>query len=194
MVLKSLLFTVLIKTVILQAVQDFFDLSADDSLGNKVQFSQFSGKVVLVVNVASECGFTESHYKGLQRLHDILNFNNKFAILAFPCNQFGGQEPGSREDIRHVAFKQYGVRFNLMDKVEVTGTEAHPVWKYLTETSGVVPQWNFYKYLLDHQGNIVQVWPPQTPVEDIYDAVERAVHEADDELQVESPLGSHDEL
>ena len=167
MVLKSLLFTVLIKTVILQAVQDFFDLSADDSLGNKVkcnyliqqliftpifvsqvQFSQFSGKVVLVVNVASECGFTESHYKGLQRLHDILNFNNKFAILgkkairllstivfifaAFPCNQFGGQEPGSREDIRHVAFKQYGVRFNLMDKVEVTGTEAHPVWKYLT--------------------------------------------------------------
>ena len=134
------------------------------------------------------------------------------------------------EEIRQVAFKQHGARFTLMDKVEVTGPGAHPVWKYLTgeqqfhlninnltchhlETSGVTPQWNFYKYLLDHQGNIVQVWPPQTPVEvcmshaiyssqlkvsncyqDIYDAVERAVHEADDELQVESPLGSHDEL
>ena len=61
-------------------------------------------------------------------------------------------------------------------------------------TSGVTPQWNFYKYLLDHHGNLLQVWPPQTPVEDIYDAVEAAVHEADGEVQVESPLGAHDEL
>jgi len=188
------IFAVLVKTVISQAVDDFFDLSADDHLGHKVLFSQYSGKAVLVVNVASECGFTESHYKGLKRLHDILNYNNKLVILAFPCNQFGGQEPGTMEEIRQVAFKQHGVRFTLMDKVEVTGPGAHPVWTFLTETSGVTPQWNFYKYLLDHQGNIVQVWPPQTPVEDIYDSVERAVHEADDELQVESPLGSHDEL
>ena len=85
------------------------------------------------------------------------------------------------EEIRQVAFRQHGVRFTLMDKVEVTGPGAHPVWTHLTgqqtshnrqylpchhpETSGVTPQWNFYKYLLDHQGNVVQVWPPQTPVE-----------------------------
>lgn len=83
----------------------------------------------------------------------------------------------------------------MMDKVEVTGPGAHPVWQYLTDQSGVVPQWNFYKYLLDHHGQILGAWPPQTPVEDIFDMVERAVHEADGEVQVESPLGAgHDEL
>ena len=83
----------------------------------------------------------------------------------------------------------------MMDKVEVTGPGAHPVWQHLTDQSGVVPQWNFYKYLLDHHGQILGAWPPQTPVEDIFDMVERAVHEADGEVQVESPLGAgHDEL
>ena len=86
-----------------------------------------------------------------------------------------------------------------MDKVDVTGDNAHSVWRYLTMNSGVVPQWNFYKYLLDHHGQVVGAWPAQTPVEDIYDVVERAVHEADGEVQVESPLGvsgerHHDEL
>ena len=84
---------------------------------------------------------------------------------AFPCNQFGGQEPGTAAEITELAYKHYQVRFPLMDKVEVTGPRAHPVWKYLTEKSQVTPQWNFYKYLLDHNGNIVNVWPPQTSVE-----------------------------
>ena len=87
---------------------------------------------MLVVNVASQCGYTEGHYKGLKRLFDILNFSNKLAILAFPCNQFGGQEPGTREDIRDVAFGQYGVRFTMMDKVDVKDANVHPVWKFLT--------------------------------------------------------------
>ena len=91
-------------------------------------------------------------------------------------------------------FSQYGAKFTVFQKVEVFGPKSSPVWKYLTDNSGVVPKWNFYKYLLDHHGNIIQVWPPQTPVEDIFEAVQRAVQDADGEVQVESPLGSHDEL
>jgi len=111
---------------------DFHQLSADDIQGNQIKFSQYEGKAVLVVNVASQCGYTEGHYKGLKRLFDILNYSNKLAILAFPCNQFGGQEPGTRDDIKDVAFSQYGVRFTLMDKVDVKDDGAHPVWRFLT--------------------------------------------------------------
>ena len=182
-----------------------------DSCTRQVEFSQYEGKVVLVVNVASECGYTAGHYTGLKRLQDILRYNNKLEILgkfnesnfslkyyflfaAFPCNQFGGQEPGDAAQIREVVFSQYGAKFTVFQKVEVFGPKSSPVWKYLTDNSGVVPEWNFYKYLLDHHGNIIQVWPPQTPVEDIFEAVQRAVQDADGEVQVESPLGSHDEL
>jgi len=115
-------------------------------------------------------------------------------LSAFPCNQFGSQEPGDADEIRNVAFNEYGVEFPVFQKSNVHGPNAHPVWKFLTGTSGITPEWNFYKYLLDHHGNIIQVWPPRTPVEDIFDAVERAVHDAEGELQMESPLGNHDEL
>jgi len=177
-----------------QDVADFYSLSAENIDGKQVEFSQYEGKVVLVVNVASECGYTAGHYTGLKRLQDILRYNNKLEILAFPCNQFGGQEPGDAAQIRKVVFSQYGAKFTVFQKVEVFGPKSSPVWKYLTDNSGVVPEWNFYKYLLDHHGNIIQVWPPQTPVEDIFEAVQRAVQDADGEVQVESPLGSHDEL
>lgn len=147
-----------------------------------------------MVNVASQCGFTEGHYRALRKIHDILRYKNKFEILAFPCNQFGNQEPGEPAEIKDVAYKKYGVSFTVFQKVEVYGSEISPVWKYLTDNSGVVPQWNFYKYLMDHHGGIIQVWPPQTPVEDIFEVVQRAVHDAEEEVQLESPLGSHDEL
>merc|ERR1719334_780864 len=174
-------------------INNFFDLSAVDINGKEVKFSQFEGKAILVVNVASQCGFTDNHYKGLKRLYDILAINKKLEILAFPCNQFGSQEPGEADEIRDVARNVYGVEFPIFQKCDVHGPGAHPVWKFLTDTSGIFPEWNFYKYLLDHHGNIIQVWPPRTPVEDIFDAVERAVHDAEGELQMESPLGNHDE-
>lgn len=144
------------------------------------------------MNGASQCGFTDGHYKGLKRLHDILAFNHKLSILAFPCNQFGSQEPGDADEIRDVAHNVYGVEFPVFQKCDVHGPNAHSVWKFLTETSGITPDWNFYKYLLDHHGNIIQAWPPRTPIEDIFDAVERAVEDADGEAQMESPLASHD--
>ena len=84
---------------------------------------------------------------------------------AFPCNQFGSQEPGSNEEIKQTVFDHYKARFRLMDKVDVQGAAVHPVWQYLTSNSKVVPQWNFYKYLIDNHGNIVNVWPPQTSAE-----------------------------
>ena len=116
----------------------------------QVEFSRYEGKALLVVNVASECGFTDGHYRALKRMHDILRFNNKFeilggviltgltprsvhfVILAFPCNQFGGQEPGQAEEIRDVAFNQYGVKFPVFQKVDVHGSNSSPVWRYLT--------------------------------------------------------------
>jgi len=193
--IMKLFIVMLFRITISQNVEEFYELSAKDINGKEVSFASLSGKVVLIVNVASQCGYTDGHYRGLRRLYDILNFSNKLEILAFPCNQFGSQEPGSNEEIKKTVFDHYKARFRLMDKVDVHGAAAHPVWQYLTSNSKVVPQWNFYKYLIDNHGNIVNVWPPQTSVEDIYDEVEKHVYEADQEVQMESPLGDHhDEL
>merc|ERR1712142_1039761 len=191
---KILALALLLQNAQLSDQTDFYQLTAADINGKQVDFARYEGAAVLVVNVASECGYTDSHYRGLKRLHDILGYNNKLAILGFPCNQFGGQEPGAKDQIRDVAFNKYQVKFQMFGKVDVIGQNQHPVWKHLTETSGISPQWNFYKYLLDHHGNIVQAWPPPTRVEDIFDAVQAAVQDAEGEVQVESPLGSHDEL
>merc|ERR1712179_49658 len=175
------------------ASSKFHSLVANDIDEKKVDFEMFDGKVVLVVNVASQCGYTEGHYRGLQRLHDILGESGKLEILAFPCNQFGGQEPEAPNVIKSNIQKKYGSDIRLMDKVEVKGAGAHPVWTYLTETSQVTPQWNFYKYLIDINGDIVKAWPPQTSVEDIFKEVQSTLDEAELIAQIESPL-DHDEL
>merc|ERR1719334_305770 len=97
----------IITFVKLGSLSPFYNLDANDIQGSKVEFSQFEGKVVLIVNVASQCGYTDGHYRGLRRLYDILNFSNKLEILAFPCNQFGSQEPGSNEEIKKTVFDHY---------------------------------------------------------------------------------------
>jgi len=97
-----------------------------------VDFGGFEGRVVLMVNVASQCGYTDGHYRGLQRLHDILGQDGKLEILGFPCNQFGGQEPRSAGEVEAFVQSEFGVEFRMMEKVEVEGPGAHPVWKYLT--------------------------------------------------------------
>jgi len=120
-----------ISFVQLGSLSPFYNLAANDIKGSKVEFSQFEGKVVLVVNVASQCGYTDGHYRGLQRLHDILGNSGKLEILGFPCNQFGAQEPGTAEEIAELV-SSFGVEFRMMEKVEVKGSNVHPVWKYLT--------------------------------------------------------------
>ncbi|XP_006149449.2 glutathione peroxidase 7 [Tupaia chinensis] len=122
--------------------------------------------VSLVVNVASECGFTDQHYRALQQLQRDLGPHH-FNVLAFPCNQFGQQEPDSNKEIENFARRTYSVSFPMFSKVAVTGTGAHPAYKYLTETSGKEPTWNFWKYLVAPDGKVVGAWDPTVSVEEI---------------------------
>lgn len=120
---------------------------------------KYVGKVLLVTNVASNCGFTASNYKDLVELYD--KYRGKdFEILAFPCNQFGGQEPGSNSQIKDFT-KKYGVEFPVTEKVDVNGPNAHPFFKYLKEKGpksflGNDAKWNFEKFLVDRDGNVVK--------------------------------------
>lgn len=127
-----------------------FDYSFIDNNGNNVELSQFKGKLLLIVNVASKCGFTEQ-YKGLQELSK--KYANKgLVVIGFPCNQFGGQEPGTDVEIKEFCQTAYGVDFLMSTKIDVNGSNAHPLFKYLVSQSDFdeVP-WNFTKFLIDDQ-------------------------------------------
>ncbi|XP_071073537.1 glutathione peroxidase 7 isoform X1 [Dasypus novemcinctus] len=122
--------------------------------------------VSLVVNVASECGFTDQHYRALQQLQRDLGPNH-FNVLAFPCNQFGQQEPGSNKEIETFVRRTYSVSFPMFSKVAVTGSGAHPAFKYLIQTSGKEPTWNFWKYLVAPDGKVAGAWDATVSVEEI---------------------------
>jgi glutathione peroxidase len=123
-------------------VSSFYDLTAQDIQGHVIDFSDFKGRVVIIVNVASYCGYTESHYRGLVELWSNLQ-QEPVELLAFPCNQFGGQEPESNEKIMEFA-KSKGVTFRMMDKIQVNGPNASLVYQYLKHTAGPANiQWNF---------------------------------------------------
>ncbi|EEC10032.1 CEBPA: CCAAT/enhancer-binding protein alpha, putative [Ixodes scapularis] len=113
------------------------DFVAEDIRGQEVPLSKYAGHVVLIVNVASQCGFTDSNYKQLQELHDkYASHNPPLSILGFPCNQFGSQEPGSNEEVAKFCSAKYNVKFDLFGKVDVNGDDAHPLWKYLKHKQG----------------------------------------------------------
>ena len=137
--------------------------------GKPVELKKYAGKVVLVVNVASECGLT-GQYEGLQKTFD--KYQGKgFVVLGFPCNQFGSQEPGSSKEISEFCKKNYGVTFDMFQKVDVNGDSACDLYQYLTslETkpkgAGKV-KWNFEKFLLNRQGQVVARFDPATDPED----------------------------
>jgi glutathione peroxidase len=126
--------------------------------GQEITLEKFKGKKLLLVNVASECGFTPQ-YKNLQALHD--KYKDKLVVIGFPANNFGGQEPGSATEIKGFCEKNYGVTFQMMDKISVKGDDAHPLYKWLSNkeengTCGDAPKWNFCKYLIDEKGNIIK--------------------------------------
>ena len=124
--------------------------------GQPKELSTYRGKVLLVVNVASECGFTPQ-YSGLQKLYDA--FKEKgLVVLGFPCNQFGAQEPGSAAQIQAFCSKNYGVSFPLFEKVDVKGPGQAPVYGFLTAVHGE-PKWNFHKYLVGKDGKVIQAYP-----------------------------------
>lgn len=132
--------------------------------GAKTPLSQYAGKVTLVVNVASQCGYTPQ-YAGLQKLHDELK-GRGFSVLGFPSNDFGGQEPGSAEEIQAFCKKNYGVSFPMFSKVVTkAGQEQSPVYAYLGK-GGQLPAWNFSKYVVGKDGKVVAFFPSQVAPED----------------------------
>lgn len=118
--------------------------------GEASPLADYEGKVVLIVNVASKCGYTPQ-YSLLQELYDTYS-DKGLVILGFPANNFGSQEPGTNEDIASFCQKNYGVSFPMYEKISVKGDDQHPLYTYLSETTGTQPKWNFHKYLVDKKG------------------------------------------
>ncbi len=146
-----------------------------DNRGQPVELSQYQGKVLLIINTASKCGFTPQ-YQELEELHQ--RYKDKgLVILAFPCNQFGGQEPGSNEDIQQFCQLNYGVSFPVMAKINVNGPEADPLFEHLKENArGLMKtraiKWNFTKFLVNKQGEVVKRYAPRTKPASIVQAIE----------------------
>lgn len=153
-----------------------YQFSAKAINGEEVSLSAFKDKVMLIVNVASKCGFT-SQYKGLEQLHKDLA-DKGLTVLGFPCNQFGGQEPGSEEEIKGFCDMNYGVTFPLFSKVEVNGDNAAPLYNYLKEKApGIMGskavKWNFTKFLVDKNGQVIKRFAPKDKPEDIRSEIEK---------------------
>ncbi len=127
--------------------------------GEAISLKAFEGKVVLIVNVASHCGYTKQ-YTGLEALYDKYK-NQGVVVVGFPANNFGGQEPGTDEEIKEFCTTKFDVSFPMMSKVSVKGDDIHPLFKYLTQTSNIPGEiaWNFSKFLIDQKGNLVARWP-----------------------------------
>jgi glutathione peroxidase len=142
-----------------------YDLAVDDIHGKRMKLDQYKDKVLLIVNVASQCGFTPQ-YKGLETLYERLHPRG-LEILGFPCNQFGAQEPGSEAEIAQFCELNYGVTFPLFAKIEVNGAAAAPLYQYLKKAQpGLLGseaiKWNFTKFLVDRKGNVVERYAPNT--------------------------------
>jgi glutathione peroxidase len=148
--------------------------------GKEVDLRQYKGKVVLIVNVASQCGLTPQ-YEGLQALHDKYA-SQGLAILGFPCNQFGAQEPGTAQEIRQFCTQNYGVKFDMFDKIEVNGPNAAPLYKLLTsletKPKGAGPvSWNFEKFLIGRDGRVIARFAPRVAPDapELIQAIESAL-------------------
>jgi glutathione peroxidase len=146
-----------------------YDFTVKDINGKDVSLSQYKGKLLLIVNVASKCGFTPQ-YKGLEEIHAELK--DKVEVLGFPCNQFGKQEPGDAEEIKNFCSLTYDVQFPLFQKIDVNGKDAAPLYDFLkSEKPGILGtegiKWNFTKFLVDRDGHVVKRYAPKESPEDI---------------------------
>ena len=146
-------------------MKSIYDFSVKDIDHEEISLEKFKGKTLLIVNVASRCGFTPQ-YTGLQSLYE--KYKDKgFEILAFPCNQFGSQEKGTNDEIKDFCSSEYNVSFTLFDKIEVIGDNASPLFKKLTQDAGREIQWNFTKYLINKDGDFVRGFGTQKKPEEI---------------------------
>jgi glutathione peroxidase len=155
-----------------------YDFSAQTIQGQPVELSRFKGQVLLIVNTASECGFTPQ-FKGLQALFERYA-DRGFAVVGFPSNEFGGQDPGDNGEIASFCELNYGVSFPMMSKVEVNGGNAHPLWKWLKgEKPGFLGteaiKWNFTKFLVGKDGQVIKRYAPQEEPEKLAKDIEAAL-------------------
>ena len=155
-----------------------YDFSAKTLQGKDVSLSDYRGKPLLIVNTASKCGFTPQ-YEGLEKLYRE-HQDKGLAVLGFPCNQFGAQEPGSEEEIGAFCEANYGVTFPMFAKIEVNGAGAHPLYNFLKgEKAGILGtrniKWNFTKFLVDRAGHVVGRFAPTTKPADIEQAIQKVL-------------------
>ncbi|MFO7256552.1 MAG: glutathione peroxidase [Bacteroidota bacterium] len=132
-------------------VPSVYDFTKNSIDGRPIEFSRYKGKNLLIVNVASKCGFTPQ-YADLEKLHEL--YGDKVVILGFPANNFGGQEPGSNEEIAEFCQKNFGVKFQMFEKISVKGEDQDPLYAWLKEKTGKEPTWNFCKYLVKPDGTV----------------------------------------
>jgi glutathione peroxidase len=149
---------VLLPSNMIGSKTSLYDFKLKTIDGEEINLSKFKGKKMLLVNVASKCGYTPQ-YKNLQALSN--KYGSKVVVIGFPANNFGGQEPGSGAEIKEFCTKNYGVTFQMMEKISVKGKDMHPLFKWLSTKAenGVndeAPSWNFCKYLIDEKGNLIK--------------------------------------
>ena len=162
-----------------KSTMNFYQFQAKSLLGKEISMKEYTGKVVLIVNTASKCGFTPQ-YEGLEKLYK--EYKDKgLVILGFPCNQFANQEPGSAEEISKFCTLNYGVNFPMFSKIDVNGEKADPLYKYLKEelpgTLGNEIKWNFTKFLLDREGKPVKRYGSAVKPEEITKDIEKLLAE-----------------
>ncbi len=158
-------------------MSDIYQFAINDAAGNSQPLEQYRGQVLLIVNTASKCGFTPQ-YAGLQELHDQYS-ERGLTILALPCNQFGGQEPGANSEIQEFCQVNFGLSFPVMGKLDVNGSDAHPLYEWLkSQRSGVLGskiKWNFTKYLVGRDGQVIDRFAPLTKPAKLGSAIEQAL-------------------
>jgi len=154
-------------------MMNIYDFKVKDSSGEEVSMGNYKGKVLVIVNTATNCGFAPQ-LDGLQNLYEDFG-NEKFEVLAFPSNQFVNQEPRSNEEIKAFCTLNFGVDFPIFDKIDVNGDNADPLFKYLKESSpglmGNAVKWNFTKFLVDSKGNVVERFAPTIKPEKMADKI-----------------------
>ena len=157
-------------------MSNIYQFSAQNNKGETIELSQFAGKVVLIVNTASACGFTPQ-YKGLQKLYETYQ-EKGLEILAFPCNQFKKQESGSNEEIQQFCDLNFNIKFPLFSKIEVNGENTHPLFSYLKEQApgllgSKAVKWNFTKFLVNKEGEVITRFAPTTKPEELIGDIEK---------------------
>jgi glutathione peroxidase len=162
----------------MNTAKNIYEYSVKNASGDNVDMSQYKGKVVLVVNVASKCGFTPQ-YKGLEELYKEFK-DSGLVILGFPCNQFGAQEPGNESEIQQFCSLTYDVSFPIMSKVNVNGSDSAPIYDFLKSSAPgflgtEIIKWNFTKFLVGKDGKVIKRYAPNTEPKEITSDIKQAL-------------------